>query len=603
VPMDKIAVLDFGGQYAHLIANRVRRLGVYSEIFDGETTAAKLQGYKGIIFSGGPQSVYEHDSVKCDPKILELGVPILGICYGHQLLAYIQGAKVEPAHLREFGLTEMKVVKAEGVFKGLDAVETVWMSHGDSVKELPPGYEVIGESPGENAAIANFSKNFYGFQFHVEVVHTVHGMKILKNFLDLCGVEYTWKIDDYIAQEIEAIRSKVGDKKVFLMVSGGVDSTVAFALLEKALGPERVYGLFVDTGYLRLNEREQVKKALTDLGFSNLHIRDESKRYFESLRDKYDPEAKRKIIGDLFLEVQKDVADELKLNPDEWLLGQGTIYPDTIETGGTRHAAKIKTHHNRVPQIEELMKAGRIIEPLAQLYKDEVRQVGEKLGLPTAMVWRHPFPGPGLAVRCLCAHGEKYPDHHTTVEKKIDQILKPHGLTCKILPIQSVGVQGDFRTYKHPLALMGAVEACDFALLDQLATTLINQFKEINRVIVTVTPNKMETFRVQNKYLTPDRIELLQKADAKVSEFLVENKLQREIWQFPTVLLPLSVNRESGESVVLRPVCSEEAMTASFYRMDQKLLKGLSAAIFEIPGITAVFYDVTNKPPGTIEWE
>lgn len=601
--MDKIAVLDFGGQYAHLIANRVRRLGVYSEIFDGETTAAKLQGYKGIIFSGGPQSVYEHDSVKCDPKILELGVPILGICYGHQLLAYIQGAKVEPAHLREFGLTEMKVVKAEGVFKGLDAVETVWMSHGDSVKELPPGYEVIGESPGENAAIANFSKNFYGFQFHVEVVHTVHGMKILKNFLDLCGVEYTWKIDDYIAQEIEAIRSKVGDKKVFLMVSGGVDSTVAFALLEKALGPERVYGLFVDTGYLRLNEREQVKKALTDLGFSNLHIRDESKRYFESLRDKYDPEAKRKIIGDLFLEVQKDVADELKLNPDEWLLGQGTIYPDTIETGGTRHAAKIKTHHNRVPQIEELMKAGRIIEPLAQLYKDEVRQVGEKLGLPTAMVWRHPFPGPGLAVRCLCAHGEKYPDHHTTVEKKIDQILKPHGLTCKILPIQSVGVQGDFRTYKHPLALMGAVEACDFALLDQLATTLINQFKEINRVIVTVTPNKMETFRVQNKYLTPDRIELLQKADAKVSEFLVENKLQREIWQFPTVLLPLSVNRESGESVVLRPVCSEEAMTASFYRMDQKLLKGLSAAIFEIPGITAVFYDVTNKPPGTIEWE
>ncbi len=601
--MDKIAVLDFGGQYAHLIANRVRRLGAYSEIFDGETPAEKLHGYKGIIFSGGPQSVYEHDSVKCDPKILELGVPILGICYGHQLLAFMQGAKVEPAHMREFGLTEMKVLKAEGVFKGLGPNETVWMSHGDSVKQLPPGYEVIGETPGEHAAIANFSKNFYGFQFHVEVVHTVHGQKILKNFLDLCGADFSWKIDDYIAQEIAAIQKTVGDKKVFMMVSGGVDSTVAFALLEKALGPDRVYGLFVDTGFLRLNEREQVKTALKDLGFANLHIRDESKRYFDSLQGKYDPEAKRKIIGDLFLEVQQDVADDLKLNPDEWLLGQGTIYPDTIETGGTRHAAKIKTHHNRVPQIEELMKKGRIIEPLAQLYKDEVREVGEKLGLPQAMVWRHPFPGPGLAVRCLCAHEEKYPEHHTLVEKKIDAFLKPYKLTGKILPIQSVGVQGDYRTYRHPLALMGAVETCDFDTLDKIATRLVNQFKEINRVILTIAPNKIDTLKVQTKYLTPDRIQLLQKADAKVSEFLVKHHLQREIWQFPTVLLPLSVNRESGECVVLRPVSSEEAMTASFYRMDQKLLQDLCKQIFEIPGITAVFYDVTNKPPGTIEWE
>jgi len=601
--MDKIAVLDFGGQYAHLIANRVRRLGAYSEIFDGETSAEKLHGYKGIIFSGGPQSVYEHDSVKCDPEILELGIPILGICYGHQLLAFVQGAKVEPAHVREFGLTEMEVIKAEGVFKGLGPKETVWMSHGDSVKELPPGYEVIGETPGEHAAIANFSKNFYGFQFHVEVVHTVHGMKILKNFLDICGVGFNWKIDDFIAQEIEAIRTKVGDKKVFLMVSGGVDSTVAFALLEKALGQERVYGLFVDTGFLRLNEREQVKSALKKLGFANLHVRDESKRYFKSLEDKYDPEAKRKIIGDLFLEVQQDVVEELKLNPEEWILGQGTIYPDTIETGGTKHAAKIKTHHNRVPQIEELIKKGRIIEPLSQLYKDEVREVGEKLGLPEAMVWRHPFPGPGLAVRCLCANEEKYPDNHTTVEKKIDAFLKPYNLTCKILPIQSVGVQGDYRTYRHPLALMGAFQSCDFAMLDKLATRLINQFKEINRVILSLAPNKIDTLKVQKVALSPERIHLLQQADAKVSEFLVEHRLQREIWQFPTVLLPLSVNRESGESVVLRPVSSEEAMTASFYRMDQKLLDKLSTQIFEIPGVTAVFYDVTNKPPGTIEWE
>ncbi len=219
------------------------------------------------------------------------------------------------------------------------------------------------------------------------------------------------------------------------------------------------------------------------------------------------------------------------------------------------------------------------------------------------MVWRHPFPGPGLAVRCLCAHEEKYPEHHTLIEKKIDEFLKPYQLTCKILPIQSVGVQGDFRTYRHPLALMGSGETRDFTVLDTLATRLINQFKEINRVILALAPNKIDTLKVQKKYLTPDRIHLLQKADAKVSEFLIKKNLQRQIWQFPTVLLPISVNRESGEAVVLRPVSSEEAMTASFYRMDPKILQTLASDIFEIPGITAVFYDVTNKPPGTIEWE
>lgn len=599
---DKIAVLDFGGQYAHLIANRVRRLGVYSEILDGETKAEKLRDFKGIIFSGGPQSVYDHDAVKCDPEVLKLGVPILGICYGHQLLAYTEGSRVEPARVREYGLAQMKVLKTEGVFKGLQSFETVWMSHGDSVKELPPGYEVIGETDGEHAAIANFEKKFFGFQFHVEVVHTVHGKKILKNFLELCGVDFSWKIDDYIAQEIATIRERVGDKKVFMMVSGGVDSTVAFVLLEKALGPERVYGLFVDTGFLRMNEREQVTKALDALGFANLHIRDESKRYFEALKDRYDPEAKRKIIGDLFLEVQKDVADELHLNPEEWLLGQGTIYPDTIETGGTRHAAKIKTHHNRVPQIEELMKAGRIIEPLAQLYKDEVREVGEKLGLPAAMVWRHPFPGPGLAVRCLCVQESKYPENHMLIEKKIDAELKPFGLSGKILPIQSVGVQGDFRTYRHPLVLVGYFSG-DFDALDGLATRLINQFKDINRVVLALAPHKISSLKVQQNYLTPERIELLKKADAVVSEFLVEHGLQREIWQFPTVLIPLSVNREGGESIVLRPVSSEEAMTASFYRMEKKLLVDLTARVAAIPSVTAVFYDITNKPPGTIEWE
>lgn len=600
--IDKIAVLDFGGQYAHLIANKVRRMKVYSEILDGETPAAKLKDFKGIILSGGPQSVYDEAAVQCDPEILKLGVPLLGICYGHQLLAYLQGAKVEhDPEASEYGLTEMKVVKAARLFEGLNRQEIVWMSHGDSVKQLPPGYEVIGATKAKHwAAIGNFEKNFYGTQFHLEVTHTKSGLKMLDNFLKICCVKREWKLEDYIARELQLIKQKVGDKKVFMLVSGGVDSTVAFLLLNKALGQDRVYALFVDTGFLRLNEREAVVKSLKELGFINLHVKDASRLYFEKLKDIYDPEAKRKIIGDLFIKVQEEVTKELNLIPAEWLLGQGTIYPDTIESGGSRHAAKIKTHHNRVLKIDELMKEGRVIEPLAQLYKDEVRAVGEKLGLPSRLVWRHPFPGPGLAVRCLCAQEMVLPPNYTLLAEKINKELSGKKLSVKILPIRSVGVQGDFRTYRNPLALIGEAY---FVTLGQVATDLLNRHKELNRVVWTLYPRTIDSIKSRNVYITPERIRLLQQADAIVAQFILEHKLERMIWQFPTVLLPLSVNRDFGEAIVLRPVESEEAMTANFYAMDQKLLAELVKKLAALEGITAVFYDVTNKPPGTIEWE
>ncbi len=600
--MDKIAVLDFGGQYAHLIANRVRRLNVYSEILDPETRAEDLKGYKGIIFSGGPESVYDANSPKADDAILDLGVPILGICYGHQLLAHMQGAEVkhEPDS-REYGLAEVEVKKAEGLFAGLDSKEQVWMSHGDSVMELPPGYEVIGSTrSGEWAALANFEKNFYGTQFHLEVTHTEHGMKMLENFLDLCQVKREWSIEKFIEEEIEVVKKKVQDKKVFMLVSGGVDSTVAFVLLDKALGSDRVYGLFVDTGLLRKNERQQVEESLKGAGFENLHVADASEMYFQALNGIYDPEAKRKIIGDLFLKVQANVSEELGLNPDDWLLGQGTIYPDTIESGGTRHAAVIKTHHNRVARIEELLKQGKLIEPLAQLYKDEVRAVGEKLGLSKSLVWRHPFPGPGLGVRCLCAQEEKYPHNHTLLENKINEELKEKGLQAYVLPIQSVGVQGDFRTYRNPLVIHGDVS---FDEMNTIATDVINRNDELNRVLWMCYPSKIEEMNVQKVFMTRERVELLQEADAVVNDFIAEKGLVQDIWQFPTVLIPLSINREFGESIVLRPVQSTEAMTASFYKMNMDLVAELTERLMKVEGITGVFYDVTNKPPGTIEWE
>lgn len=394
--------------------------------------------------------------------------------------------------------------------------------------------------------------------------------------------------------EIDAITEKVGDKKVFLMVSGGVDSSVAYVLLAKALGPERIYALYVDIGFMRKDETVEIKKFLKTAGVQNLHVYDGGAEYFEALKEVYEPEAKRKIIGDKFLEIQRKVAAELKLNPEEWLLGQGTIYPDTIESGGTKNAAKIKTHHNRVPEIEELIKQGKIIEPLKELYKDEVRNVGRKLGLSDEMVDRHPFPGPGLAVRCLCLK-EADGDYR---KQFIDGPYTAH-----VLPVKSVGVQGDERTYRHPVALEGPI---DWTQLSELAPMLTNQHSDINRVLFTLGlkhGENIESVSTTPGYLTPERIATLQEADHLVMEWLKGADPENAVWQFPTVLLPLSVNSEGEESIVLRPVSSQEAMTANFTQLPWDKLKTLTQQLLEIPGISAVFYDLTNKPPGTIEWE
>lgn len=613
--MDKIVVLDCGGQYAHLIGNRVRRLGVYSEILPIDVAPEKLRNFKGIILSGGPQSVYENDSPQCNPGIFELGIPVLGVCYGMQLMVHTLGGKVEPGKVKEYGPTDiqLKDVKA-GMFNGFEQLTTdnktrVWMSHGDKVTAVTEGFAVSASSDDcEYAAIANEEKKLYGFQFHFEVTHTKLGKEMLENFLDICDCQRDWSIENFIEEEITKIQQKVGDGKVFLMISGGVDSSVAYLMLNKALGADRVYGLFVDTGFMRAGERDFVEKELRGMGFDNLHVYDASKEYFAELKDVHEPEVKRQIIGRLFLEIQKKVVADLNLNPEEWLLGQGTIYPDTIESGGTKHADKIKTHHNRVPEIEELMKQGKIIEPLEQLYKDEVRQVGIQLGLKETMVWRHPFPGPGLAVRCLCAQGDSYPENHLATEEEINQFLAEAKIRGKILPVQSVGVQGDARTYRHACALM-TDQKIAWDRLDDIATQLTNRFGAINRALLTVSTRQILELTAGNVYLTPTRISLLQQVDKIVNDFLEEMKIQRDIWQFPVVLIPVHVKVDnvdsdnSGEAIVLRPVCSQEAMTANFYQMDYSLLEDLTSRIMAVPGVSAVFYDISNKPPGTIEWE
>lgn len=592
--MDKIAILDFGSQFAHLLANRVRRLGIYSEILDAETPAEELKDYKGIIISGGPSSVNDPNSPKVDSKVYELGTPILGVCFGHQLTMHMLGGKVQTGTVGEYGLTEFKVQKQVGVLKNLEPGEyQVYASHFDTVAELPDGFVSCGSTPDDPlSATANEEKKIYTVQFHPEVTHTKCGMQILDAFVEITGAVRDWSIEKFIEQEIASITQRVGEKKVFMLVSGGVDSSVAYVLLAKALGPDRIYAMYVDTGFMRKDETKEIKRFLETAGVKNLHVEYAADEYFEALKEVYEPEQKRKIIGDKFLEIQRRVVKELNLNPEEWLLGQGTIYPDTIESGGTKNADKIKTHHNRVPEIEEMIKKGLIIEPIKELYKDEVRMVGTKLGLPDEMVERHPFPGPGLAVRCLCV-GE--PEEQLPFQKSLNEYA------TTILPIKSVGVQGDERTYRHPLVLEGPH---NWEALRHLSPQITNKFREVNRVLLSLaTDGPIETVNPTPGYLTPERIELLQEADKIVMEALKELDPNNEVWQCPTVLLPISVNSEDQESIVLRPVSSTEAMTANFTELPVEGVQALAVKLLELDGISAVFYDITNKPPGTIEWE
>ena len=602
---DKIAVLDFGGQYAHLIANRVRRLGVYSEILDNETPASQLAGYKGVILSGGPDSVNDPNAPKCDPAIFELPIPILAICYGHQLMQHVMGGRVDKGKTKEYGMATLDTKKKKGIFKNFPENSRVWMSHFDMVQDMADGFEIIGETHDcSTAAIANFDKNYYGIQFHMEVTHTEEGQKLLDNFLGLCDVNRDWSIKQFIKDEIEIIKEKIGDQKVFLLVSGGVDSTVCFALLEKALGPDRVYGMLVDTGLMRYKEAEKVKKSLNAAGFMNLHVADKKDLFLSRLKGISEPEAKRKIIGELFWEVKEDVAKELGLNPDEWIMGQGTIYPDTIETGGTKHADKIKTHHNRVDLVQEMIAAGKVIEPIAELYKDEVRDLGQELGLPHKLVWRHPFPGPGLGVRILCTSKQevKKAESFDDLSKQVgDFVAREFGqeITAKVLPCKSVGVQGDERTYRHPVALF--TPSRDWEELEKISTAITNNFAEVNRVMLSLK-GEPDEFRLKLADTSADRVEVLQLVDDRVTQIMEAAPEDYGIWQFPVVLVPVSTE-EGKESIVLRPIVSTEAMTASFAKIDNAVIDQLIEGVSTQDSISHIFYDLTHKPPGTIEWE
>jgi len=513
---DTIAVVDFGGQYAHLIATKVRRLRVLAEIRQPEDPIEAFRKYKGIILSGSPGLLSSGEDSGSTKAIYDLDVPIVGFCFGHQEIAKHYGGRVVNGG-REWGRAKLHIVREHPLFEGLAPVEQVFMSHYDSVVSVGEGFEelgytVLGESEGAGhrfAAIGSDKYRRYGFQYHPEVDDTVHGHQMIANFvLGICGCRPSWTMERYLEEQVERVRAQVGHRSVFLLASGGVDSTVAAKLFALAIGPDRLHLLHVDNGLMRKDESRHVVETLKTLGIGeHLHFVDASEDFVGALRGVTEPEAKRQIIGDTFVDVFEREARRLGI--EDHLLGQGTIYPDTIETGGTKRSDTIKTHHNRVPVIARMIQAGRVVEPLAELYKVEVRELGEQLGIPQEMIWRHPFPGPGLAVRCLGPVSRQRLDMLREADAVFVEEIKAAGLYRKmwqsfavLLPVRSVGVMGDDRTYQYTIALR-AVESLDgmtadwvrlpYDLLARASSRIVNEVPGVNRVVYDVSSKPPST--------------------------------------------------------------------------------------------------------------
>lgn len=499
---DKILVLDFGSQYTQLIARRIREGKVYSEIFPFNASIEKIRDFnpKGIVLSGGPSSVYEEGAPFPDIRIFQLGIPILGICYGMQLITHYLGGKVAKAAKREYGHAELVVDNDADLLLGISRQTKVWMSHGDRIERMPEGFSVIGHTENSPVAVmADSAKRLFALQFHPEVVHTSEGIRILHNFVyTICGCSPTWEMSSFIDWSVADIRSKVKDKKVICALSGGVDSSVVALLVHKAV-ENNLTCIFVDNGLLRKGEVEKVRKTFEDHFHIKMLYVNARERFLEKLKGVTEPEKKRKIIGNEFIAVFEEEAKEIK---NAEFLAQGTLYPDVIESVSFKGpSAIIKSHHN-VGGLPEVMKL-KLIEPLRELFKDEVRILGEELGLPKEICWRHPFPGPGLAIRCIGEITVKRLEILREADAIVLEEIKAAGLYrsiwqafAVILPIKSVGVMGDERTYESVVAVR-AVTSLDgmtadwakipYEVLGKISNRIINEVKGVNRVVFDIT--------------------------------------------------------------------------------------------------------------------
>ncbi len=616
---DKVAILDAGAQYLKNIDKTVRALRVESDILPLNTSANKLDDYQALIISGGPQSVYTRKAPKYDPGIFSLGKPILGICYGLQLMTYAGGGKVRKKRTLEDGPCVIDLVGSSVLFGELPKTQEVLMSHGDSISRLARGFSVTAMSGGLVAAIENAEKKWYGVQFHPEVDLTVYGRQILHNFLySISGLSGTYTLENRKEKAIKEIRDKVGDMPVLLLASGGVDSTVTAALLAEALKPGQIYAVHIDNGLMRLNESRIVGETLTKRGI-NVTVVDASRDFYDGrtdmngittpmLREVVDPRLKRRIIGNTFMTVAGKIIRGLGLDPEHVYLAQGTLRPDLIESGSeiaSSNASVIKEHHNDTPLVRELRKKGRIIEPLRDYHKDEVRELGRQLGLPDYIIERQPFPGPGLAVRIICAEKPYRTWNRGITAWRLKQRM-PRGINATLLPIQTVGVQGDERSYSYLAALSGRK---NWDELIGIARKIPKRLHNINRVVYVF--GEPITKRVKNitpTHLTQDAIIQLQHADDIVNATLREYDLLTTLSQVPVISFPLNFGEPGNRSIGIRPFITNDFMTGrpaipgkdipevALDTMVERILK-------EVPGISRVCLDLTSKPPGTTEWE
>lgn len=622
---EKIVVLDFGSQYAHLIAKHFRMLGYYSEIALPSADVSSFENVKGIVFSGGPASVYDEKVPEFNSKILELDVPVLGLCYGHYIVQLGYNGKVGKADVGEFGFSTLhfnESVKCP-LFDGIDGDQQVWMSHQDGVLALGDGFETVGSTKDcPFAATQNLSKKRFSLQFHCEVKDTPCGNQIFENFAKFCGMNKNWDQDTVLQVILENIKKDAEGKNVLLFLSGGVDSTITFALLNKALGQDRVLGLHIDNGFMRKNESNNVAEAYKKFGFTNFIVEDASESFLKAIAGLTDPQKKRMAVGENFITVRNEVVAKQHLDDDKWLLAQGTLYPDIIESGGTKNSHTIKTHHNRVQGIQDLIARGLIIEPIRDLYKDEVRAIGKKIGLSDELVMRHPFPGPGLSINVLCSDGnvmDADKKEYEDAKKEFDKIEVTEfcadcsaNMVKSVLPVKSVGVQGDFRTYRFPAVL--AFEKLDggfyhipkkWEKVEKASSNITNSAKLLNRTLLKLWQRpslKDDDLKIQEGYCDKARLDQLREVDNIVLTKMHETGWYNKIFQHLTIDLPYASSKDHA-TFVLRPVVSEDVMTARFAWLDLDLLHDIIKEIAKLEFVDAVYFDATNKPPATFGWE